>query len=109
MISFITKIGIAAIIAMAGMSATASTAAAEPRLGIYVQHHDRHHGRDWRPNHRRHGCSPRLAEDKAQRMGLRRTRVVDVSRRSVTVVGRGWHGRDRIVFANARGCPLIRR
>ncbi|SFB48162.1 hypothetical protein SAMN03159496_04119 [Rhizobium sp. NFR07] len=110
------KLGLAAIIALTGLSATVNTAAAsEPRFGMYVQHNDRdrgwdrHHGRRHDRHHGRPGCSPWRAEDKASRMGLRRARVVDVSRRAVVVAGRGWHGRDRIVFANERGCPVIRR
>jgi hypothetical protein len=103
------KLGLAAIIALTGLSATIGTAAAaEPGLGIYVQYHDRDRGWD-RRHHGRPGCSPWRAEDKASRMGLRRARVVDVSRRAVVVVGRDRHGRDRIVFANERGCPVIRR
>ncbi len=104
------KLGIAALVALTGISATTSGAgASEPRFGTYVQYYERHHDRDWRPHHRRPGCAPWLAEEKARGMGLRRARVVDVSRRTVTVVGRDHYGRDRVVFANARGCPLIRR
>ncbi len=42
-------------------------------------------------------------------MGLRRAQVVDVNRRVVVVAGFDRRGRDRVVFANERGCPLIRR
>lgn len=116
MTNFIVKAGTAVLIAMAGLSGTATTAAAAgPEFGVHVQYGgERHHrGRDrWeRPRHHDRGgrCSPRLAEEKASRMGLRRARVVDVDRRTVTVVGRDRHGRDRVVFANDRGCPVIRR
>ncbi|MFB9948008.1 hypothetical protein ACFFP0_04065 [Rhizobium puerariae] len=117
MTSMIVKAGIAALIALTGLSATAPTAAAAGSdLGVYVQYRDHDRDRHWRPDHRwrpaprpRPGCAPRLAEQKASRMGLRRTRVVDVSRRTVTVVGFGWRGRDRVVFGNVRGCPVIRR
>jgi hypothetical protein len=110
MTNLIVKAGVAALIALTGLAATAPTAAAaSPDLGIYVQYHDRDRDRDWRPDRRPPpGCSPRRAEDKASRMGLRRTRVVDVSRRTVTVVGFGRRGPDRVVFANVRGCPVIR-
>jgi hypothetical protein len=50
-----------------------------------------------------------MAEEKASRMGLRRAQVVDVSPRRVVVAGFDRRGRDRIVFANVRGCPVIRR
>jgi hypothetical protein len=108
MIHFISKIGarlgLAAIVTLTGLSVTAPTVgASEPGFGVYVQY------RDGRSHHRRPGCAPWLAEEKARGMGLRRARVVDVSRRTVTVVGRDRYGRDRVVFANARGCPVIRR
>jgi hypothetical protein len=106
------KLGLAAIITLTGLSATINTAAAsEPGFAIYVQHHERDRGWDRRHDrhHDRRGCSAWRAEDKASRMGLRRARVVSMSRRAVVVDGRGWHGRDRIVFANERGCPVIRR
>lgn len=117
MTSLLTRIGLAAIVAVSAISATASTAAASDRgfgingNGIYVQYYDRHHGpdRDWRRHHDRPGCSPSRALDKAERMGLRRVRIADVSRRAVVVVGRDRHGRDRVVFANERGCPVVRR
>lgn len=126
------KTSIAALIALAGFSATAPTAAASgTEFRILVQQgwdgrgdhrgdwrgdgrgdwgRDRHYDRWDGPRRDRGGrCAPWLAEEKASRMGLRRARVVDVDRRTVTVVGRDRHGRDRIVFANDRGCPLIRR
>jgi len=110
MTSLIIKTGIAALIALTGLSATAPTAAAaSPEFGIHVQQVQfRDRDRRWRPD-RRPGCAPRQAEQRASRMGLRRARVVDVSRRTVTVVGFGRRGRDRVVFANVRGCPVIRR
>jgi hypothetical protein len=113
MTSLLTRIGLAALVALSGISATASTAAASDRgfgingNGIYVQYNDR--DRDWRRHHGRPGCSPARALDKAERMGLRRVRIADASRRAIVVVGRDRHGRDRVVFANERGCPVIRR
>lgn len=114
MTNILVKSALAALIALAGMSATASTAAASgPEFRIFVQHGwdhrgDRHRDRWERP--RRGGrCQPWLAEEKARHMGLRRARVVDIDRRTVTVIGRDRHGRDRVVFANDRGCPVIRR
>jgi hypothetical protein len=117
MTSLLTKIGLAALVALSGLTATTSySAASEPGfgpggMGTYVQYRDHHYDRD-RDRHRRHGrpgCSPGFAEEKASRMGLRHARVVDMSRRAIIVAGRGWHGRDRIAFANERGCPVIRR
>ena len=115
MTNILVKTGLAALVAISGLGATASTAAAaSPEFRIFVQHDwdHRDHRRDrWeRPRRDRGGrCDPWLAQEKASRMGLRRARVVDVDRRTVTVVGRDRHGRDRIVFANDRGCPVIRR
>jgi hypothetical protein len=108
----LAKAGLAALIAVSGFAAPLSTAsAAGADFRILVQHHG--HDRGWdRPRHRpdrRDRCAPWLAEDKASRMGLRRARVVDVNRRVVVVSGFDRGGRDRVVFANVRGCPLIRR
>lgn len=60
--------------------------------------------RDWRGS-----CSPDRALDKADRMGLRRARIVDADRRSVSVVGFKFGTRVTVVFANDRGCPIIYR
>ncbi|MCF6367341.1 hypothetical protein [Rhizobium halophilum] len=116
MTNMLVKTGLAALIALAGFTATASTAAAGgPEFRIFVQHggwdRDHRRGDRWeRPRRERGGrCAPWLAEEKARHMGLRRARVVDVDRRTVTVIGRDRHGRDRVVFANDRGCPVIRR
>jgi len=114
MTSLIVKAGIAALVALTGLSAAVPTAsAAGPDMSIQVQyrHDDRRPGPDrhWRPDRRPAGCAPWMAESKADRMGLRRTRVVDVSPRTVTVIGFGRRGPDRVVFANVRGCPVIRR
>ncbi len=113
MISNFAKLGLAALMALGGISATASTASAQDvRYGIYVQDGYRHGGHGWgRPDRGRDRdrCSSWMAEEKASRMGLRRARVVDVSPRRVVVAGFDRRGRDRIVFANVRGCPVIRR
>lgn len=71
---------------------------------------DRHDRRDdrWERRHHRRACTPDRALDKADRMGLRRVRVVDVSRRTITVSGRKWHNRVRVTFARAPNCPVIR-
>ena len=67
--------------------------------------HDRRHG-DWG---RRGRCSPDLAVDKARDFGLRRARIVDVSRSKVVVEGFRRGEYRRIVFANDRGCPALWR
>lgn len=114
MFSTFAKASLAALIALGGISATAPAASAGPDVQFRVQVQDRYgHDRGrpgWgRPDRPRFGCSPQLAEAKASRMGLRRARVVDVSPRRVVVSGFDRRGRDRVVFANERGCPVIRR
>jgi hypothetical protein len=109
----LAKAGLAVLIAVSGFVAPLATAsAADNGMTVEVQWRGddrggpRHHGRG--PD-RRAGCAPWHAEDKAARMGLRRARVVDMNRRVVVVSGFDRRGRDRIVFANQRGCPVIRR
>ncbi|MER8747681.1 hypothetical protein NKH57_00090 [Mesorhizobium sp. M1050] len=89
----------------------------DPRFGVYTgddgyrYRHDERRG-DWRDERRggwHRGCSPDRALDKAERMGLYRARIVDVSRRTVKVMGRQDGDRVVVVFANERGCPVIYR
>ncbi|UDL88937.1 hypothetical protein LGH82_28165 [Mesorhizobium sp. PAMC28654] len=93
----------------------------DARVGVYPVDDDGFYRRDNRPDWRsddrgrpddrgwRRGCSPERALDKAERMGLYRARIVDVSRRTVKVMGRQRGDRVVIVFANERGCPIINR
>ncbi|WP_214473781.1 hypothetical protein [Mesorhizobium sp. dw_380] len=98
----------------------------DPRFGVYsgddgyrrdYRHDERRddwRGDDWRRDGWRRdgwrrGCSPDRALDKAERMGLYRARIVDVSRRTVKVMGRQDGDRVVVVFANERGCPVIYR
>jgi hypothetical protein len=65
-------------------------------------HHDRRDRRDER------GCTAGRALDKADRMGLRRARVVDTGRRTIEVQGRDRRGdRRTITFGRDRGCPVF--
>jgi hypothetical protein len=83
----------------------------DPRVGVYTGDDDgfyRERRRDRDRNWRR-SCSPERAVNKAERMGLRRARIVDVNRRTVKVAGRQYGDRVVIVFANERGCPVIYR
>lgn len=132
----ITKLALAGFIGLTGLGATVAPAAADTlTFGIHsggavdVQYRDRDgygdgYGdeRDWgrdrrhRPDwgdgwgrERRGRCAPWLAVDKARDYGLRRAYVADVSRRRVVVEGRRHGDYRRIVFANARGCPVIGR
>lgn len=72
--------------------------------------------RDWRRDDRRggwdngygerRGCSPWRAVDKAERMGIRRARVVDSGYRGVVVRGHRYGDRVQVVFGNAPHCPV---
>ena len=101
MTNLFAKTGIAALIALGAISATAVTASANDfHPGIHQARYDHRRG---------HACSPSLAVQKARDMGLRRARIDNVTPRRVIVEGFGRRGPDRIVFANVPGCPLIRR
>lgn len=79
-----------------------------PRVGVYSgddgYRREYRRDRDWRRS-----CSPERAVNKAERMGLRRARLIDINRRTVKVAGRQYGDRVVVVFANERGCPILRR
>ncbi|TGQ36479.1 MULTISPECIES: hypothetical protein [unclassified Mesorhizobium] len=81
----------------------------DPRVGVYTGGDDRYYREHRRERDWRRSCSPERALDKAERMGLHRARIVDISRRTVKVAGRQYGDRVVIVFANERGCPVIYR
>jgi hypothetical protein len=59
----------------------------------------------------RRECSPERALYKAERMGLRRARIVDVGRRTIDIRGRTRYG-ERVIVSFGRwdrSCPLYRR
>jgi hypothetical protein len=126
----LTKLALAGFIGLTGLGATVVPATAETlTFGIHsggvvdVQYRDgygderdwgrdRRHRPDWGDGwgrERRGRCAPWLAVDKARDYGLRRAYVADVSWRRVVVEGRRHGDYRRIVFANARGCPVIGR
>lgn len=121
MVGSFAKAGLAALIALGSFAGVTSAAqASDFGLGIYVGGapggYGWHGGPGGRPDRwderrgpRRDSCAPWMAEEKASRMGLRRARVVDMTPRRVVVAGIDRGGRDRIVFANEHGCPVIRR
>lgn len=87
------------------------------RGGIEVRDNDNrwnHRPDRWeRPDRRERdrwdrACSPDRALDKAERMGLRRARVVDVSRRTISVSGRKWGDRMVVTFGREPHCPILR-
>jgi len=111
----------AALSAMIGLTALSALPAAAQAEGLYLNFGNGHgragvvfgdddgyrsvgrfHGRDGR-----HACTPDRALEKAERMGLRRARIVDVSRRTITVAGRQYGDRVHVTFARAPRCPVI--
>ncbi|GEO83860.1 MULTISPECIES: hypothetical protein [Alphaproteobacteria] len=122
MTGMLAKLGLAALVTFATAAGTASTAAAgsDFSLGIYVggpgydrDYRDNFGPRNgWRHEQRRHnrleGCSPRRAVQEARWSGLRRARVHNITPRRVVVSGIRYGQFDRMVFANVRGCPVIR-
>lgn len=110
-----TKVAIAAVLGLSTLAAIPATASARD-TGIYIgvsghRHHEtyyHHHN----PRHDRRGyresCSSGQAEYKASRFGLRAAHVIRRTPGRVVVEGRRHHYHQRIVFANTRGCPIIR-
>lgn len=105
--SFIVTAAIGlAVVFTAGASANAASPASAPSVstakyssGINI---------DYRGHrHRAPACSVESAKMKAHRMGIRNARVIH---RGKSVQVRGFrHGRPTgVVFANVRGCPIIR-
>ncbi len=111
----IKKAAIAAALSIATLGSIPATASATSidfffgtgGSGIHVHDGGRRHGGRWERD--RGFCSERRAVRKARhRFGLRHAHVVRANHRKVVVKGR-YHGRrERIVFANVRGCPVIR-
>ena len=65
----------------------------------------RYYGDEYRRSERR--CTPERALYKAQRMGIHRARIADVSRRTIDVIGRQHGDRVLVTFARAPRCPVI--
>lgn len=107
----------AALSAMIGLTALAAIPTASQAEGLYLNFGGHHRpgiyfgDGDPRPvehyRDRGRGCSPERALNKAERMGLHRTRIVDVSRRTITVAGRQYGDRVTVTFARAPRCPVI--
>ncbi|MBC2885982.1 antifreeze protein [Ochrobactrum sp. CM-21-5] len=103
-------LGLAAVVT-AGASANAASPVTVPAIstsahGTIVNVDYRGH-RHSRPVYRGRACSVEGAKMKAHRMGIRNARV---AYRGKSVQVRGFrHGRPTgVVFANRRGCPIIR-
>ena len=118
----ITKLKTAALSALIGLGAIAAVPASAQAEGLYLNFGGGYHNSgggfydgdddyrpDWRHD-RRYGrsCTPNRALNKAERLGLRRARVVDVDRRTIKVAGRKYGERVRLTFARTPNCPVIR-
>lgn len=123
----------AALSALVGLGGIAAMPAAAQADGLYInfggngsgyathinhRNNDRDHdwrrnkdrNHDWRRDNRRpQACNARAAVNKAERMGVRRARVVDANRRAVKVAGRKFNRPVMVTFANQRGCPILYR
>ena len=116
-----SKLKTAAISAMIGLGAIAAMPAAAQAEGLYLNFGGGHHNpgvglyygdgyrADYRDNRRyQRFCTPNRALNKAERMGLRRARVVDVGRRTIDVAGRKYGERVRVSFGRGPNCPVVR-
>jgi len=66
-----------------------------------------HRGR-WDERQGRRFCTEERALSKAERLGVRRARIVSANRRVIVVRGRDRYGdRIRIVFGRERYCPVL--
>ena len=103
-------LGVAAIFSTVASSSAASPVTtpavnmSQSSSVVNVDYRGRHHVR---PVRRGPACSTAAARSRAGRMGIRNARIVYRGR---TVQVRGFrHGRPAgVVFANARGCPIVR-
>jgi hypothetical protein len=80
-------------------------------FGIQVRDRDR----DWRDRDRRgrhhrevRSCSPDRALNKAERIGLRRVAIRNVTRNTISVSGRDRGDRVVVTFGRGRNCPILR-
>lgn len=109
---------VSAMVAFSTLAAIPATAQAE---GLYLNFGGKHDGfgvvigQDGQRWHKRDRwdrkpaqCNANRAVDKAERLGLRRARVVDASRHSITVSGRKFGDRVFVTFGKAPNCPILR-
>jgi hypothetical protein len=120
------KLKAAAVSALIGITAITAAPAMAQESGVYLNFGGRGDGvgvylgdpnraqyREYRGYRRDRdsywyrGCTPGRALNKAERMGIRRARIADVSRRTISVVGRSHGDRVHVTFARAPRCPVI--
>jgi hypothetical protein len=128
MAHFLKTAALSALIGLGVLSAAPASAQSGVYLGLGGGHHGPSvgfwfgdEGHSYRRDHRRwddrrwddrrwehrRGCSAERALHKAERMGIRRARIVDIDRHSIDIRGRKYGERVRVSFARAPGCPLI--
>jgi hypothetical protein len=117
-------IALSAMIGLGGLAAIPAAAQADSlylnlgghndaRFGVYVGDRDARHYR-WdrhRPDDRwghRARCTPERALNKAERIGLRRVAIRDVTRNTISVSGRDRGDRVVVTFGRGRHCPIVR-
>lgn len=62
----------------------------------------------WGERRGRRFCTEERALEKAERMGIRRARIVSAGRRTIEIRGRDRYGeRIRVAFGRERGCPTL--
>jgi hypothetical protein len=118
MTSIIKTALVAVSLVAAGLGASATTASASNvGFGIVIGggggsgwHGGHFGGPGWHggPRYGRGVCAPGHALQKARGMGIRNARIVDVNHRTIRVAGHDRGGHVRAVFANDRGCPVVR-
>jgi hypothetical protein len=122
MFNMLRNAAISAIIGVSALTGMAVTAQAEglylnfgghgeSRVGVYVGDDGPRHVGRWDRGERnrwdRRECTPGRALNKAERLGVRRARVIDVNRRTIDVAGRRHGDRVVVTFARAPHCPVI--
>ena len=116
-------IALSAMIGLGGLAAMPAAAQADglylnfgghndARFGVYVGDRDARYYRGDR-DRRRHGrerarCTPERALNKAERLGLRRVAIRDVSRHTISVSGRDRGDRVVVTFGRGGNCPIVR-
>lgn len=128
--TILARIGLAAMIVTGGLAGLAPAAHADD-FGIEFRFGDGGRDRHWdynewrrdrglrhapdqdlrfdpdRERGRQLGCFPGNAIKKARWQGIRRPQIDYITPRKLVVSGWSSYGRERIIFANVRGCPVI--